>query len=368
MVLKGLTDGVYLGSNPFEDRSNDIDEDDYGSFKSDDSTGKHSRTNSTVSSLKSLRAHSVRGNPVFNRTMGLQKLDISTWLVVDNRYITFHNVRTNLFNTRRSDIIQTTDAIKVEEACEELLGMVSTFLLEKYTTNFGTFREPPDSNGKFMIRSRIVNNNIFDLEPPFSMHPLEICARLAMEDFNILIKDEATGEHHLQASATLFPAGWRLTERIGWSASRLHGLVPQWRSKLSKPVEHYFSRLTSESSMLRHAYFIQIVPAGQALQQTLFIQNPGDFYPVTEFDIDDVWLRTERQTFRRLPKSGAVVFTVKTDLARLSDVGEDELERLAVEVRSWPDDVAEYRGRNVWGAVVLDYVDDLTGIAYDDPF
>lgn len=41
---------------------------------------------------------------------------------------------------------------------------------------------------------------------------------------------------HSIASATLFPAGWVLKERIGWRVTELHHPVPQWDNKLSASV------------------------------------------------------------------------------------------------------------------------------------
>ena len=66
------------------------------------------------------------------------------------------------------------------------------------------------------IRNRFTGD-IHEIGPQ-SSNPLEIVARLAMEDFNILMKDPVTGEYTLQASATLFPAGWELEKRIGTSS------------------------------------------------------------------------------------------------------------------------------------------------------
>ena len=39
------------------------------------------------------------------------------------------------------------------------------------------------------------------------------------------------------ATASLFPAGWSIEERIGWPLSKVHGPVPHWQEKLHKPVE-----------------------------------------------------------------------------------------------------------------------------------
>jgi hypothetical protein len=62
-----------------------------------------------------------------------------------------------------------------------------------------------------------------------------------MEDFSLLMKHPITGEYHLQASATLFPAGWRLQERIGTSMANLHAPVPNWEEKLGRMVNRYVS-------------------------------------------------------------------------------------------------------------------------------
>lgn len=55
-------------------------------------------------------------------------------------------------------------------------------------------------------------------------------------------------------------------------------------------------------------------------------------------------LRVERQTLRRLPKTGAIIFTIRVYLTPLEQlVGEPDVPgRLASAIRSWPEDVARY--------------------------
>lgn len=40
-----------------------------------------------------------------------------------------------------------------------------------------------------------------------------------------------------EASATLFPVGWSVSDRIGWSLARLHCMVPLWQEKVGQAVE-----------------------------------------------------------------------------------------------------------------------------------
>lgn len=42
-----------------------------------------------------------------------------------------------------------------------------------------------------------------------------------------------------EASATLFPVGWSVKDRIGWTVAQLHRLVPTWEERLSLSVERW---------------------------------------------------------------------------------------------------------------------------------
>lgn len=61
-------------------------------------------------------------------------------------------------------------------------------------------------------------------------------------------------------------------------------------------------------------------------------------------DVDPalVRLRVERQTLRRLPRTGAVVFTIRVYLTPLAQLVQEPgvPGRLASAIRSWPEDVA----------------------------
>lgn len=73
-------------------------------------------------------------------------------------------------------------------------------------------------------------------------------------------------------------------------------------------------------------------------------------------------LRTERQTLRRLPVSGAVIFTIRTYVTALEELGEERgvPGRLASSMRSWPTEVGEYKGkdRGDWYQTALAYLDE----------
>lgn len=111
--------------------------------------------------------------------------------------------------------------------------------------------------------------------------------------------------------------------------------------------------------MERSTFFIQTRPYGRGLAETLFVQEPKDFFPgnINNMTPADIIIRRERQTFHRLPESGAVIFTVKTSISRLMDIPKNELEKLAAEIRAWPEDIANYKGRPLWKRPVLGYIE-----------
>jgi len=163
--------------------------------------------------------------------MGLKRLDIDNWLTLDSNYLSENKLRCNLFKTKEANVIQCLSGS--EDACYEVLDIVSTFMSTRFPQHFTMTRW----SGEPAIYNHLTDETF--LVGRKCPKPLEVAARLAMEDFNILVKNPVTGEYHLQASATLFPAGWKIQERIGYSMARLHGPVPQWKEKLGDHVNRY---------------------------------------------------------------------------------------------------------------------------------
>ncbi|KAJ5331832.1 hypothetical protein N7476_001615 [Penicillium atrosanguineum] len=69
----------------------------------------------------------------------------------------------------------------------------------------------------FELGGSVPNENLTDA--------LEAAVRLTMEDLSILMRNE-DDEYYLAASASLFPTGWTVDQRIGWTISRMHEPVP----------------------------------------------------------------------------------------------------------------------------------------------
>lgn len=75
---------------------------------------------------------------------------------------------------------------------------------------------------------------------------------------------------------------------------------------------------------------------------------------------ETIRIRSERQTLRRLPRTGAIVFGIHTYLYKVQDLVRERgvAGRLASAIRSWPEGVATYKGREMYGDVLVGYLDE----------
>ncbi|KAF8974377.1 hypothetical protein BDZ97DRAFT_1773256, partial [Flammula alnicola] len=234
----------------------------------------------------------------------------------------------------------------------------------------------------------------FDL--PLSVKDGDRAPERAMEISGLLIQDDLAlmiegidGKYYFQAGSISLAGFWRMQDKIGMPLDDIHltGNVPQYKERLQTSLERFFRRLAVDKPVIRNNYFIQVnrpedkSEDGEKVdpeeigwaQSTLgaedaFVHGGHKLdKPKTETEkklraeVEWIRLRSERQTLRRLPHSGAVVFTIRTYLTPVVALGEEKgvPGRMASALRSWPADVGEYKGqeRGGWFKPVVEYLD-----------
>lgn len=154
------------------------------------------------------------------------------------------------------------------------------------------------------------------------------------------------------------------------------------REKLETSLERFFKRLAVNKPVIRNNYFFQVVqpndPSRRANEDTELIDPEELAWSTTTNGPEDAFthghgshdlpfvspstlrLRTERQTLRRLPKSGAIIFTIRTYISPVTELSKERgvPGRMASAIRSWPEDVAIYKGRDRYGSILLQYLDE----------
>lgn len=121
-------------------------------------------------------------------TMGLKRLDPEEWVLMDKNYLAFHKVRKRILEDvfLKRETLCYLDTEKLTGACFELLDLLTEFLATKYP-QFFVIIEP---FGRRAIYNKLTKELLHLEWPSIGLHPLEIAARLATEDFNIFLKHE----------------------------------------------------------------------------------------------------------------------------------------------------------------------------------
>lgn len=155
---------------------------------------------------------------------------------------------------------------------------------------------------------------------------LSEAARVCWEDLCLLLPD-SDGGHRLVAGAIAFPTDWRLGEKMGLPLTAIHAPIHGYAEQLAAGVDHFVRTLRPGPIWGRANWFV--VPS--AAWRYLPDDDPAErFAHVTGDNAGrTLFVRCERQTLRRLPETGAVLFTIGIHVARLDSLGLDAVARVA---------------------------------------
>ena len=115
---------------------------------------------------------------------------------------------------------------------------------------------------------------------------------------------DADGRYRLEAASLCFPSHWRLHDKLGHSLATIHAPVPHYAEELAAKVDTFFDRLRVDRPVQRRNLSIH---SHDDLFRPEPHESPASFAPEPS-GVDQVWLRSERQTLVRLPahRRGAV--------------------------------------------------------------
>ena len=219
---------------------------------------------------------------------GIQPLNGSDWLTVDVAYGPQLAERARLLTHRRSAVLACEPC--AEAAVCELLDEVLTLLEIRPDFEVGpTTVTRPDGVTVAVDRNA----------------PLDTLSRLVTEDLCLLQKKG--DEHVLTAALLCFPASWTLAEKIGKPLITLHAPVAEYNEALARRVQRLFDGVKVGRPIWR--------------ANLLKYDDPDLHQPRLESDRRPIagdrsrYERSERQVLWRLPKTGAVVFSIHTSVA-----------------------------------------------------
>lgn len=153
-------------------------------------------------------------------------------------------------------------------------------------------------------------------------------ALAAHEDMCLLTKREGEEVYRLIGAAVAWPSDWHPKDKIGLPLRALHAPIAGYEEHLATGVDRFMETLKPGAIYGRCNWFIAPTRARRWLASE---QTDAPFAHVTPDNAGEtLFVRSERQTLRRLPETGAIVFTIGIYVEPLHALSGDNVARLAM--------------------------------------
>ena len=258
----------------------------------------------------------------FRHRLGTFPVEISNWLLRDAEFDLTVQLKKKLLAARRNEVVGLQPG--GNEVAQEAAQLVSAWAgVELASTGIDALVEA----------SLLVADDLAVLQPVKSQ--------------------DGSEQLLLNAAVVCCPSRWMLSEKMGHNMLAIHEPVAKYADHVGAAVDTYFQRLTVEKPVWRSNWIIQDHPALFQPQIPLgpLVKTPNE-----------LWIRMERQTLRRLPKTGGILFTIRgyqqplpEYLSRSKQIAQDTrtlVERL-------PDDVAQYKSVLKYRPAIMNWINQF---------
>jgi hypothetical protein len=239
-------------------------------------------------------------------TIGLRPFDVEDWIEVDDRLAADLTLKSHILVEEDAAAFAALNGAEAAQA--EVLEMLAAHLLQRYPT---TYRREGN-----WIRAGSANLTVKLAGEP----PLLTASRLVQED--LLLMQRSDDGWRLVAGSLCFPSTWILIEKLGRPLEAIHAPVPGFSGAMAMRVARIFDHLRAETPLER---FNISIYGDARLRHAEPRQAPEERFPPGESILRRAHVRVERQTLRKLARSGAILFTVRLQI--------DPLAALAIHAR-----------------------------------
>lgn len=218
-------------------------------------------------------------------TIGLKALDIREWLDVDEHFELYIAEKSRLYSEETANVIVAEPG--TDAAQSEVLSLIESHIGKQYGKGI-------DGYG-----------------------PLARAGLLCQEDL-VLMRYSPRG-WRLVAASLCFPSAWNLQEKFGKPMHQIHHPVPGFGegTRNAGLIDRMFDHLRVEQPVIRWNWSLY--------------GNAKLYHPATDNQIKNrfgegkvdgrVIMRLERQTLRKLPLSGDILFTIRIYCDPLEKLG-----------------------------------------------
>jgi len=273
--------------------------------------------------------------------IGLKPINEENWLEIDDKFKNEINLKKSLLSSKKKEVLQSSS--DSQAAQEELLELITNHLEEYHSDKY-------DFDGK-IIHVKATKESIDLLSK--ELVPIETASLLVQED--LILMNPRGDKFYLEAASLSAPSHWSLTDKFSKNLMNIHEGVPSYKEKIGNRVNQIFNKLPTDKILER-------------LNWSLF-DSPNLFQPVRNTThvkikkkiVEELYLRVERQTIRKLPVHGSIVFTIRVHVDPLLSISKnhDLLNGLDLAIKNLPQEMKDYKSINKIEEEVLTWIQDL---------
>lgn len=230
-------------------------------------------------------------------TIGLGQLDPDRWIEPDDDLERYLAEKERVLAQHRDQVFVEEDGTRDAQA--EVLALVADFVTRHHP---GRYRRDGEAIA-VAHETATCRVRLDDPETP----PLLTAGTLIQDDL-VLMRRRETG-WHLVAGYVSFPSSWSLPEKFGRRMEDIHAPVPDFGdgTRNAGLINRMFDNLSVERPVFRFNWSINpdadlYYPASKA---------HGALPSGHDLALERTFARVERQTLRRLPLSGDILFTIR---------------------------------------------------------
>ncbi|GJJ08598.1 hypothetical protein Clacol_002817 [Clathrus columnatus] len=296
----------------------------------------------------------------YHQTMAHQPMHINNWIEIDKDYVWYLKEKARIIQEQGTPA--TAESFDISglrcqnvidslpenyDACNELLEVLVDWLPKRYPTLFKRL----DTG----ILNNLTQEIITNIENKRGVEALIAVSKLVQDDF-LMARERSDGHVYFVGGLVAFPGFYLLSEKIGKSIKEVHQPVPYFNEKLLLSVERTLKRFKPHEPFERTSW--EIVD-----DRNLFFHNIASKFMIPEkLHPKDIFFRVDHQTFRKLPRSGGIIFGVRPILKRLEDFEDSPLvpELLTRIHRESDKKLMEYKLGPLYQDKVIPYLQSLT--------
>jgi len=253
-------------------------------------------------------------------TIGLMPLDLARWIEPDSDWARYIGEKKRLIESHRDEIFVAEEG--TAEAQQEVLDLLQAHLRECHPEFAHSVTDAANRDAPPLLR-----------------------AGLLVQDDLVVMRRKQDG-WHLVAGFVAFPSSWSLQEKFGRPMQAIHADVPG------------FGEGTRNAALITRIF--DNLQVSQPVERLNWSVNVTDdlFLPVSKhrrppsaepFTLAERFARVERQTLRRLPRSGDILFTIRVYVDPIAAIAHHPnagklAESFAVQLDSLDDHQAAYKG------------------------